>query len=157
MNKRPTGRPPGPAAHPPEMRLLLGNKHKPNAPLGTARPEGVPPYPPTLKANGKRTWDNYWHYGAAWLAYTDLESMTKLCELHDEEAAIRRVLAKEGWFVRSEETGRSYQHALVNTLRGVQSRMMPLWIELHMTPSSRGRANVSARSVDPLDKWEKSK
>jgi P27 family predicted phage terminase small subunit len=156
MAPRRTFRAPGRPADPPELRVLKGNpQRRPiRAPVDTPRPDGVPPYPPTLKAVGKKKWDTYWQYGEAWLASTDVEILTELCELHDQLAAIRRKIDREGWFVVSEDTGRSYQHALVNSLNGVRNRMLVLWIECHMTPSSRGRANVKPKAKDELAEWE---
>ncbi|HEY6568601.1 MAG TPA: hypothetical protein VI341_13880 [Actinomycetota bacterium] len=50
---------------------------------------------------------------------------------------------------------KSRPHPAYQMLLQVRSRLLPLWIDAHMTPSSRGRANVKVPTTDPLDAWEK--
>lgn len=50
---------------------------------------------------------------------------------------------------------KSKPHPMLTMVHAIRQRMLPLWIEAHLTPSSRGRAKVSAPTTDALDEWEK--
>lgn len=50
---------------------------------------------------------------------------------------------------------KSRPHPAYQLLLQVRSRLLPLWIDAHMTPSSRGRANVKVPTTDPLTEWER--
>lgn len=195
MVTRKTGRKVGRPGVPAELHVLHGNpgRRPITAPVDTAKPDGIPPYPAQLRQAGKRAWDRYWTYGKVWLAETDVATLTELCQLHDEETRLRRVIEREGWTVRGDdprflqlkdtrdflmqtfdddavkvnlvlyklrdlaaESGDtlSRAHPMLRQLHEIRSRMLPLWIECHLTPSSRGRANVKVPTVDPLDAWQ---
>jgi hypothetical protein len=152
---RSTGRPNGRPPKPTELKLLEGNPGK--RPLGDKAagdiPATIPPYPPALREPGRRAWDQYWTHGRTWLAASDIQTLTQLCRLHDEESRLRRIIMREGLTHVVEATRRSSIHHLYNDLTGIRRQMRELWSLCYMTPTDRGRAQVKVPDVDPLDAW----
>jgi len=148
---RPNGRPPKPT----ELKVLQGNPGK--RPLANKVrgqiPASIPPAPSHLGHAGSEHWDLYWTHGRAWLASSDIPTITQLCEAHDEEERLRTTMQEEGFLVMSDKTGRSFTHHLYAELRGLRKEMRELWSLCYMTPTDRGRANVKVEEVDPLSEW----
>lgn len=148
---RPTGRPPKPT----ELKVLHGNPGR--RPVGTPfraeMPDGVPPPPAGLAKLGREYWVRYWTTGKAWLAMSDAPLIEMLCFAHEEAAAIKARIRREGLTHANEDTGRSFAHHLYNDLRGIRREIREMWSLAFMTPTDRARASVKTDERDDLDRW----
>jgi len=83
----------GPPPEPNEKKRARGNPGK--RPLPTpiaflAAATTVPPVPEQLAEHGRAVWDRVWTAGQAWIApATDIELMTRYCEMIDLRDAVR--------------------------------------------------------------------
>lgn len=130
------------AAKPVELKRRQGNLGKrplPEAAVTLVGSDDVPPVPITLQEHGREAWHRLWSAARAWLSpQTDLDVMTRLCEYHDERAAIRAELAETGYLVHGSQ-GQPRPNPLIGTLRDLESQMTKLEALCGFNPSDRGR------------------
>lgn len=141
-----TRRLPGPRPQPSELALLRGNpgKRAIPKPVPVAKPSTTPPVPVTLDSPGRAAWDLYWRYGSAWLAYTDIPMVTRLCEMVDDATAMRATIREEGLMHRNPRTKRSAAHFGLSQLLGVYKAIADLESAAGFTPTDRSRLKVDA-------------
>jgi hypothetical protein len=101
---RPPGRPPIPR----ELKVLRGQAPPKEKPSGDAPEVGAEPRD-DLGEPGRRAWARYWVHARAWLKWTDLPLVERLCRLADDAAALH------GAFAMTDEAG---QDALMAGLLG---------------------------------------
>ena len=147
---RPPGRPPIPR----ELKVLRGQ-----APPSQEKPPGdapstVPEPPDDLGEPGRRAWALYWEHARAWLKWTDLPLVERLCRLADDAAVIRAAVLDEGLTVKNKRTHRSAVHAGYNSMLGVFKAIERLEASLGFSPVDRGRVqDRSEPADDELAEW----
>jgi P27 family predicted phage terminase small subunit len=147
---RPAGRPPTP----PELKVLRSrtppSKEKPP---GDA-PSAIPEPPDDLGEPGRRAWVLYWEHARAWLKWTDLPLVERLCRLIDDAATIRAAVLDEGLTVKNKRTRRSAVHAGYNSMLGVFKSIERLEASLGFSPVDRSRVQDRSEDADdPLARW----
>lgn len=103
----------------------------------------LPPLPGTVAPDGPgaRRWDRIWRE-AKWLApATDLEVVTRLCELEDLLAGMKGALAETGFYVKGSQ-GQVRPNPLIAQIRAEGAALLKLERECGLTPSSRGDLGV---------------
>jgi phage terminase small subunit len=146
---RPSGRPPIPR----ELKVLRGQAPPQEKPTGAA-PSTVPEPPDDLGEPGRRAWALYWEHARAWLKWTDLPLVERLCRLADDAAVIRAAVLDEGLTVRNKRTHRSAVHAGYNSMLGVYKAIERLEASLGFSPVDRGRVQDRNEDADdPLARW----
>jgi hypothetical protein len=150
-----SGRKPGPARQPVEMTILKGNPSKrpiPRPPVAE-KPSAMPPVPSVLKGAGREAWDIYWRFGKAWLAYTDIPLVRRLCRLIDRADETEKVIDEEG-FLNLTNSGRSSVHHSYSNLMGIYRLIGDLEREAGFTPAARAGLKAEPPSPgDEVDKW----
>lgn len=136
--------PPGPPPAPIELKRLRGNPGKERLPdrsevVALAPADGIPSAPATLGDAGRAAWQRLWAAGRAWLSpAVDLDIMTRLCEAHDERAALRAELAATGYIVPGSH-GQPRPNPLIRTLRELEAQMTRWEGLCGFTPADRAR------------------
>jgi P27 family predicted phage terminase small subunit len=95
-----------------------------------------------LSEHGREAWERLWTAGQAWLSpSTDWDIMLNLCQLADEEAHHRAVLAEDGHYVKGQRGG-LVAHPAHRMLRSCVAEGTRLAGLCGFTPSDRGRLGV---------------
>lgn len=145
---------PGPRPRPVEQKRLngrspgrdSGGRKLPDATV-VALPgagERTPPVPGHLvpEGVGAARWERLWREAGAWLSVaTDIDVVTRLCELEDLRDAMHAQLAQDGLMVKG-STGQSRTHPLIDKIRALDEQLLKYERECGLTPSARGSLGV---------------
>lgn len=141
---------PGPPPNPTEYKRLRGNPGHQKLPAPAVVIEGaidhVPDPPDGLGAEGKRRWSEVWGVADKWLVQQlDLSLLIRYCEAHDERAAYRALVRKEGRISRG-STGQPKVHPAVEQIERIDAAMLRMEDALGFHPVSRARLHVEKRA-----------
>lgn len=103
----------------------------------------APPVPDTLVEDGAgaRRWVRIWRE-ATWLApATEVDVVTRLCELEDLLVGMKAALADEGFYVTGSQ-GQLRPNPLIAQIRATGAQLLQLEQQCGLTPASRGALGV---------------
>lgn len=138
------GRPPKPI----ETKTRIGNPGQRGAPLQSVRllpVATVPPAPKGLRRHGRQSWEHYFRTTTtpkgSWIRPSDYPLLARLCEAHDERAALKTIIRKEGRFTGG-SMGQTVTHPAVDQLRALEQQMTRWESLLGLTPVDRSRLGL---------------
>ena len=138
------GRPPKPI----ETKTRIGNPGQRGQPIQSIRllpVTDVPTPPKELQRVGKASWEHYFRTTTtpkgSWIRPSDYPLLTRLCEAHDERAALKKIIAKEGRFTGG-SMGQTVTHPAVEQLRALEQQMTRWESLLGLTPVDRSRLGL---------------
>jgi P27 family predicted phage terminase small subunit len=129
-----------------------GGRRLPEPVVTLAAVANIPPPPPSLLEDGRAVWDRLWTAAQGWLSpQTDGDVLTRLCEAHDERAAMRAQLAEDGFMVTGSQ-GQPRPHPLLAHLRALEAQMTKWESLCGFTPSDRSRLGYAeVKKASKLD------
>ncbi|KQV85445.1 hypothetical protein ASC87_07075 [Rhizobacter sp. Root1221] len=156
----------GPAAKPPELKLLEGNRGGRAIDLTSMfRPEvGAPPMPRDLSREGKKAWKRLvpelLHYNL--LSKVDADALETLCEIIGLLKVLRRSINAKQELLLSENkdpaaaievstpNGMRIQSPTYQALNRETEKLRSWLAEFGLTPAQRARVSTAIRSQLPL-------
>jgi P27 family predicted phage terminase small subunit len=147
------------APTPLEKRRSTGN-HRDHAPITpSAVIEGsvdqIPNAPAHLGAAGTRRWDEVWSVADKWLVPTlDVSLLVRYCEAHDDRAAYKAIVKKDGRISRG-STGQPKVHPAIEQIDRIDSALLRMEDALGFHPVSRARLHVEKKQAAPARKLDK--
>jgi P27 family predicted phage terminase small subunit len=134
------GRPPKPT----EQKRRLGNPGKralPDVATVTALPALPDDAPPHLESAGAALWDSVLATTKAWLAKSDHQMLTLLCELADRRTMLVESLATHGALIMRPD-GHMVGNPSLTALATTEKQMVHIASLLGLTPSDRTRIGL---------------
>lgn len=152
---------------PPERARRLGNPgNRPlPAPIEITVAAAVPDPPKHLLSTGRSLWEQVNRFASGWM-HLDLDEALLLvaCEVADDRARLKRVLAKEGHFqripiqnARGDVIGEQITiHPARRELRIQDRNLVSYLAMLGLTPTDRSRLKLTeALAENEFDKWQR--
>ena len=127
----------GRPAKPIELRVKQGNPRKHPFPELTTvgvSPVKAPPPPPTLKAAGRKRWEQIWEAAAVWLGPSDAPAVELACTLEDDIATLRRIMNGN----KRQEMKLQWYWAVARA----KKELLTAYSQLGLTPTARAKLGL---------------
>jgi P27 family predicted phage terminase small subunit len=110
--------------------------------LPSVHDAGTPEQPPLSEA-GQLVWARLWQHAAAWISpATDVGLVERYAQAWDERAALRAVVAAEGYTTEGSK-GQTIIHPALKAMHEIDSALLRMEAALGLTPSDRSRLGLA--------------